>query len=70
MSYTGDNVRRVAEAYRAEMRRCDEARHEMVKEFLARIRAQDKKRSRHEHKGVNGAMLAEPYRNSGGIAAN
>ena len=38
MSYTGEDVRRLAEAYLQETRRCDEARHVMVKEFIERVR--------------------------------
>lgn len=45
MSYTGEDVRKLAEQYRAEMAQCDKVRWEMVQEFLARIREQDKKRA-------------------------
>lgn len=48
MSYTGEDVRRLAEQHLLEMRQCDQVRWEMVREFLVRIREQDKKRAQNE----------------------
>lgn len=45
MSYTGEDVRRLAEQQLIEMRLCDELRWQMTREFLERIREQDKKRA-------------------------
>lgn len=44
MSYTGEDVRRLAEQHIIEMRLCDQARWQMVQAFLARIREQEEKR--------------------------
>lgn len=41
MSYTGEDVRKLTEQYRAEMRKCDEARYQMMREFIQRIRKQE-----------------------------
>lgn len=44
MSYTGEDVRRDAEAYRAEMAQCDKVRKDMMQDFIARIKEQNKKK--------------------------
>ena len=48
MAYTGEDVRRDAEQYRQEMRQYDEARRQMMQEYLSRVRAMNEKKDQHE----------------------
>lgn len=44
MSYTGEDVRRLAETYRQEIRKCEEVRRAMWAEFVQRVRAEINRR--------------------------